>query len=218
MSYIHYTSPYSADLRAKPITSYVRFLHAYPGALSADIYVNGTLIYRNIGYGSFTPYLPVSPGSLNITVFPQGQFQRPLSSTTVILPAQSIFTLAITGSPGNASILTISDPIAPIPPGTVMVRTVHLSPDSPRLDMTLPCGKSQFPNMGFKNVSNYIPFNPGTYIFEADVAGSGELALFAPHINLKPNRFYTFYVVGMSAVTPPLQVLIPLDGNSYIKF
>ncbi len=196
--------------------SYVRFLHASPGAPNVDIYSNGTLVASNLPYRGFTEYLTAPPGNYSIRVFPAGQKVNPVLDTNAVIQPGTIYTAAITGRVPDLSILPVPEPITPIPSGRLNLRFVHLSPDAPAVDVTLPNGTKLFTNISFKQIANYIPVRPGTYTFQLRIAGTNRVILTVPNMNLKPNRFYTLYAVGLAAGNPPLQLLVPLDGNSYL--
>lgn len=70
-----------------------------------------------------------------------------------------------------------------------------------------------FTNVSYKEVEDYIPLRPGTYTLEVKPTGSEEIVLFVPNVKLTPDRFYTIYAIGLVENTPPLQVVIPFDGN-----
>jgi len=198
--------------------SYIRILHASPDAPAVDVYANDMLIARNLSYKFFTEYLNVVPGNYNIRVFPTGNTTNPVIDTNLSIPANSIYTVAASGVLSNIGLFPISEPIMAVPPGKLFLRFVHLSPDAPDVDVVLPDGYVLFSNIGYKGVTNYIPVNPGTYTVYVNPTGTNKPVLYVPNITLNSGKFYTIYAVGLAQGSPPLQVLIPLDGNSYIKF
>lgn len=201
---------------AAPV-SYVRVLHAAPGAPPVDIYLNNRLIIRRLSYKDFSVYLPVSNGNYNIKVYPAGTTQNPVIDTNLEIPAKAIFTIAAIGTLPNLSLQPILEPIIPTEPGKVYIRFVHLSPNTPSVNLTLSDGTVLFKNLQYKEVADYIRVDPGTYSFELRLTSSNERILYVPNQHLRPNRIYTFYAVGLADKTPPLQALIPLDGNTYLK-
>ncbi|WP_099189121.1 DUF4397 domain-containing protein [Tepidibacter mesophilus] len=208
--------PYMPHIRqVKP--SHIRVLHASPDAPPVDIYANNNLIAKNIPYKSFTPYISVPPGNYVISVFASGTKQNPVLVKNIQIPNDTIATVAATGYVSDLDLLPILEPIEPIPTNKTMIRFIHLSPNTPNVDITLPNGAILFEDVEYEEVTEYIPVPPGNYTVEAKVAGTDQTALIVPNINLKPNRFYSIYAVGFLNDKPPLQVLIPLDGNSYIK-
>lgn len=197
--------------------SYIRVLHAVPNAPAVDVYANGIPIARNLGYRGFTEYQAVKPGTYNIEIYPAGRRDTPVLRTTATLPGQSIFTIAAVGQLPNISLLPIASPKTTVPPGMAMVRFSHLSPTAPNVDITLPDGTVIFSDVRFKETENYIPVPAGTYRLQARIAGTDQVVLDVPNINLGAGKYYTVYAVGLPGSQPPLQVLIPLDGPSYIN-
>jgi hypothetical protein len=198
--------------------AYIRILHASPDAPGVDVYANNNLVARNLTYKSFTEYTEIVPGQYNIKVFPAGSTSNPVIDTNITVPPNSIFTVAAVGTLSAISLQPISEPILAIPPGKLYVRFAHLSPDAPNVDITLADGTILFRNVGFRGVADYIPVNQGTYTIYVKLTGTDKTVLYVPNIRLTAGRFYTIYAVGLASGSPPLQVLIPLDGNSYIKF
>ncbi len=213
-----YYFPYSMISMRKPLTSYIRILHASPDAPAVDIYANNSLIAKNLPYKGFTPYLSLPAGTYNIKVFPTGKKTNPVLSKNLNIPGNSIFTVAAINKLADIDLFPIMEPTNSIPPNKTMIRFVHLSPNAPSVDITSPNGNKLFENVSFKEITNYIPVSSGTYILEVRPTGTEDIVLYVPNINLKPNRFYSVYAVGLVDEKPPLQALIPLDGNSYLKF
>lgn len=200
------------------IHSYVRFLHASPNTPNIDILINNKDISTNLSYKDFTEYLPVYPGRYNIKVFPTGNRTKVLIDTDITIPPGSIFTISVVGKLEDISIYPILDPRMPIPMGKVCLRFVHLSPETPPVDVRLSNGVLLFSNIGYKQVTNYILLDPSTYEFDIYIAGTNKRILYVPNMSLSSDRFYSIYLVGLLRQEPSLQVLIPLDGNSYLKF
>jgi hypothetical protein len=93
------------------------------------------------------------------------------------------------------------------------VRFVHLSPNAPAVDVTLPDGKKLFSNISFKERSNYISVAPGTYTLQVRPAGSDQVVLSVPGVRLAPGTIYTVYAVGLAGEQPPLDALLAVDGD-----
>lgn len=218
---MYFNSEYEPEFsfyRQRPAVSYIRVLHASPDAPAVDVYANGGLIARNLSFKGFTPYLRVIPGNYNIRVFPTGKKANPVLDTFFRIPPQSIFTLVAGGRLENIGLFAVADPVTPIPDNKALIRFAHMSPNAPNVDITLPDGKVLFKNVAFRQVTKYIPVDAGNYTLQARPTETNQVALNVPNINLKPRHIYTVYAVGLVGETPPLQVLIPLDGSTYIKF
>lgn len=196
--------------------SYVRILHASPDAPPVDIYANDKLLASNVAYKSFTEYYSLSPDVYNIKVYPTGQRQNPVIDRDIRIPPSGIYTVAAINKLSDITLYPILDTPMPLPNGTVYLRFIHLSPGAPNVDVRLANGTTLFEDVAYKEVTDYIPVNPGTYAFNVYPTGTDDSVLYVPNATLKANRFYSVYAVGLAGGQPPLQALIPLDGNSYL--
>lgn len=209
-----YNCPY---YRMRQIKSYIRVLHASPEAPAVDVYANEKPIAKNLAYRGFTPYITVTPGEYRIKVFPAGKTTGALIDTTLNIPGESIFTVAAIGKFPNISLFPIPEPRRSVAPGKLFVRFANLSPDAPAVDVTTPDGKKLFEDVSYKEVADYIELNPETYIINIKPAGTDRTILYVPNIRLTEGRLYTIYMIGLAGGRPSLQVLIPLDGSSYLR-
>lgn len=199
--------------------SYIRLLHASPGAVAVDVYANSSLIASGLSYKGFTEYLQVVPGKYNIKIFATGTTGQALVDTEVEVPVQSIVTAAVTGISPNINIKAFFEPVLQIPAGKLYLRFANLVPDGPDLDLVLSDGTMLFEDVSYGAAASYIAVFPNVYVFYLQQTGTNKSLLYVPNIQLLPGRFYTIYAVGQikGNGNTPLQVLVPLDGNSYIK-
>lgn len=198
-------------------TTYARIFHASPDAPPVDVYINNRPVVSNLRYRSFTEYLPLPPGVSNVKVFPAGRTTNPVINTNVNIPPNTILTVAAINELKDISLYPIEDTPKPIPMDKVYIRVGHLSPNAPAVDVRLPNGRNLFEDVEYKEITDYKLVEPGEYTLNLYTTGTDKRVLHVPNINLKPNRFYTVYAIGLVGERPPLQVVIPLDGNSYIK-
>lgn len=213
-----YSQYYDFTIAAREeAVSYIRLLHAAPGAPNVDVYANQNLIARNLGYRGFTPYLKVAPGTYNVRVFPAGQTANPVITRDITLNASEIYTAAAIGTVPNLDILVVPDVRVPFMPGRANVRFVHLSPNAPAVDVYTPDGTVLFRNVAYRQISNYIPVVPGRHTIYVRPTGTANPVLYVPNIVLEAQKNYTIYAIGLVGGTPGLQVLIPLDGSTYIR-
>jgi hypothetical protein len=197
-------------------TSHVRFLHASPDSQGVDVYVNNIPIERNLTYKEFTKYFPLAGGLYNIKVYPSGQSQNPLINRNVNIPPRTIFTLAVSGMKEDLELFLAPEPQIQRFPQETYVRFIHLSPNAPSVDIFLATGAKLFEDVEYKEITNYMMMRPGVYEFQFKETGTNNMILQVPNANLRAGNIYTIYIVGLEDGRPPLQVLIPLDGGSYI--
>ncbi|KEI76570.1 hypothetical protein N486_12705 [Clostridium botulinum B2 128] len=195
-------------------TSHIRILHATPDAPAVDIYINNNLISKGLSYKGFTEYMPLISRVYNIKVFPTDKKDVPVINKNIFIPPNSIYTIAATNFLKNIALFPILDKkLDNKNPNKAYVRFVHLSPNAPKLDFYMN-GKEIFNNIDYKNITNYSSVDPKNYTLSLKIANTENTILTSPNANLK---YYTVYAVGLANGKPSLQVLIPLDGNSYIR-
>ena len=190
---------------------YVRVMHTVPNAPNVDIYVDDEMIIDNLAYGDFTNYLPVQEGTYKVTLYVTGTEDNPIVANMLPVEANEMLTVAAVGTPDNISLLSITDAGSDIVPGTVMVRFIHLSPDAPAVDITLPDGTVIFPNVAFKQITPYIAADPMELTLQVRPAGSSDIVLEIPNVPLTENSLNTIYAVGLLQGDPQLEVLLTMD-------
>ena len=209
--------PCNKQYRVAQTSSYIRILHASPDAPGVDVYVNNVLTASDVTYKEFTPYVPLAGGLYNIKAYRTGTKVNPVINTNVNIPPSSIFTLAVTGMLKDIALTLVQEPPIQRLPSETFIRFAHLSPDTPHVDITLRNGEKLFSDVEYKEVTDYIPVKPGTYEIQARLAGTNNVILTVPNMNLRAGNIYTVYAVGLLNGKPGLQVLIPLDGSTYLK-
>lgn len=212
-----YRGYYNGYDAMRPAVAYLRLLHASPGTSAVDVYANSSLIASGLSYRGFTEYLQVIPGKYIIKVFPTGTTGTALVETEVEVPVQSIVTAAVIGASPSIGVKAFFEPVLQIPAGKLYMRFANLVPDSPGLDLVLSDGTALFEDVSYGAAASYIAVFPNTYTFYLQQTGTDKRLLYVPNIQLMPGRFYTVYAIGQVKGNTPLQVLVPLDGNSYIK-
>lgn len=197
--------------------SFIRIFHASPDAPAVDIYANGTVIAQGLAYKQLTDYLQLMPGSYRIQVFAAGQTTNPVIDTALTVPQNSAFTIAAIGRLADISLLPIPEIYMPhLLMGITdnsYVRFVHLSPNAPAVDITLPDGTVIFENVSYKQFTDYIGLAPGTYTLQVRPTGSTQVVLTIPNVTFEPEGIYSVFAVGLVGDTPPLEAVLATDGD-----
>lgn len=191
--------------------SYVRVLHAVPDAPNVDVYANDKLIASNLSYGEYTDYIPINPGTYEITLFKAGSDDLPVLMNIFNVPLNSIYTIAAVGTLSNLGFLAIVDANMQSDPKKAMIRFAHLSPNAPAVDITLPNGTVLFGNVSYKQLTPYISVAPMNYTLQVRLAGTPTVVLTVPNVKLDANKFYTVYAIGLVGKTPELEALLLTD-------
>lgn len=190
--------------------SFVRVLHASPNAPAVDIYVDDSPFLEDLAYTELSDYYMVPVGDYRITVYPSGETMNPVIESDVSVPEFSIVTLAAIGTLPDISILPVTEPMNETMNGDndTCVRFVHLSPNAPSVDIRLPDGTVVFGNVAYREFTDYECVPEDTYTFEVVPAGTDDVVLRVPDVELSRQMLYTVYAVGLVGDEPELEVLL----------
>jgi hypothetical protein len=185
----------------------IRVLHASPDAPNVDVYIDGKRFASDVAYEGVSPYLTVPAGKHRLQVFPAGKQSGALIDSTIQLKPEQHYTIAVAGDLRNIRPLVIPDAQKGAKPGFSRLKIVHLSPDAPGVDVTLPSGKVLIGHLTFRKISPYLQVTPGTRDLQLRRAGTQEVLLQVPRIKFDPNVTYTLYIIGRVGGEPKLESL-----------
>ena len=189
----------------------IRYLNVLPSQKSVDIYVNNKLLYSDVKYKSFTPYIYMENRSYKIDIYEAGT-KNILIRTTFIIPDESLFTLAISGNIGQEALIIVDEDIEQKSSNSqAVVRFVNLSPDLPIADI-FNNDKPIVDNIDYKDQTIYEYLNPGVYIISVKGNLNGD-DLVTTNIQFKTDRIYSIYIIGD---IPNVELLQSVDGNTYV--
>ncbi len=191
---------------------YVRVIHTVPDAPNVDIYANDKLIVSNLAYGKYTDYLTVPKGNYKISLYVAGTKDSPVLSEMLTVNNNSKLTVAAIGNLSDIELRQIMDANEVNKNGKAMIRFLHLSPNAPAVDITLPDGTVIFGNVSFDHITPYIDVMPMNYTLQVRVAGTDNVVLTVPNLNLDADKYYSVYAIGLVGTKPELQALFIQDG------
>ncbi|MCQ4725593.1 DUF4397 domain-containing protein [Anaerotignum faecicola] len=199
--------------------AYLRFLHALPNdpPLNVDVYINGKLIVKNLKFEDFTEYITLKAGSYIIQVFPTGNHLEQLVDMRIVLEKEEIATAAIVGTVSEVQVEIFSDGPMPIDPECAFMRFINLSPDSGGVNIYIDDTPVVY-DLNFMEVTSYLSLIPGRHTMKVELDSTKEIVVSHPNMVLKGGNYYTTYVVGFAYGRPYIEVLIPLEGTSYLRF
>ena len=189
----------------------IRYLNVLPSQKSVDIYVNNKLLYSDVKYKSFTPYIYMENRSYKIDIYEAGT-KNILIRTTFIITDESLFTLAISGNIGQEALIIVDEDIEQKSSNSqAVVRFVNLSPDLPIADI-FNNDKPIVDNIDYKDQTIYEYLNPGGYTISVKGNLNGD-DLVTTNIQFKTDRIYSIYIIGD---IPNVELLQSVDGNTYV--
>lgn len=195
--------------------SFVRVLHAVPGAPAVDVWIDGGLVIENLSFGEISDYLSMPSGSYDVEVFETGTTTTPIiDAPGVVFASGQDYTIAARLD-GTDAVPEIYEDNNTLPAdGKVHVRFIHLSPDAPAVDVAVTGGPDLFTNVAYADSTEYLEVDPGTYDLEVRQAGTSIVALPLPGISLQSDTVYTVFAVGEAAATPAtLDALLAADAG-----
>lgn len=202
--------------------SYVRLLHASPKAPSVNVFIDDKLLVKGFEYREFTDYVKLYPKTYNIKIYKSSNPKELLYETDFELKDNKIFTIAAVGEfPSDFKLFPIEENYTEnqnLDSTKTKFRVVNLIPNQSNLDITLGNGTVLFRDVMYMEVENYIELTPRSYTFNITLTNTNIDILYVPNINLKMDRFYTMYIIGLIDDKPSPQVLVPLDGITYLNF
>lgn len=177
-------------------------VNASPNGGSVDAAVNGTAFANNIMYPGNSGYKEVRTGNINITVTPSGSTTKIIDGTLATEANASYTLYVVDSSHERRGSITRDDLTAP-GAGKAKVRLLHLSPNSPAVDITS-SGSGTFTssNRSFNDVSwnssfaSFTEVNAGAITLQAKAAGTSTVLVTFPVLNLEAGGIYTIMVKG----------------------
>ena len=197
--------------------SYIRFFHAVPNRGPVDIYINGRRVAKNLNYRHFTEYMKAFPGYYRVAVFPAGNITTPLFINYMNLIGYRIYTGVIAGNSEDASLEMINDNRRYLKKDTAYVRFVQMSENAPAMDVYVDDSLA-IADLNYKEVSRYMAISPGSHNIKLRDYLSGAVLMEDPDMTVRGGKAYTVYIVGDVKDRTGLQVIIPLEGTTYLQF
>ena len=190
----------------------VRVVHASPDAPAVDVWVNGNVAFSNAPFKGITVYAALDTGSYQVQVTPTGATEPVVIDATLDLAGGTDYTVVAVGQLANIEPLVLVDNNSAPAAGKAHVRFVHASPDAPAVDIAVTGGPVLFSNVPFKGVGDYLPVDAGTYDLEARVAGTQDVALSVPGVQLNEGTVYTIFAMGLVGGEPALTAVPSVDA------
>lgn len=191
---------------------YVRVLHAVPNAPAVDIYANDNILIKNLEFGGLTKYIPIPEGSYKISIYATGDTKNPVIEAILDVVKNKIITVAAIGMLEDIDLIGIYDTAENNSEENAMVRFIHLSPNAPAVDITLPDGTVLFENVAYMGITPYISVPEGEYTLQVRPTGTDTVVLTVPDVELEGGNVYSVYALGLVGETPALRALLAQDG------
>jgi hypothetical protein len=203
--------------------SQVRVVTASPDAPRLDIYQGSNPLAHNLGFGTVTSYIPLSPGSDTIAANTTGTRQL-LSVSKTNFASSGQYTVLIGNSAANMQQITLTDQSQPAPAGEIALRFIDQATRVAASDIYLvPAGQKLttitplVTNLLFGGNTGYLNIPTGTYslvmLSTGTVPSSAIAAPYTgPQVTYSAGSAHTVILIDQQLPsTPGLQVITASD-------
>ena len=194
------------------LQSKIRLLHAIPSAPAVDIYLNGTLLGKNIAFSDITCYENIAAGNYEVQLYKTGTYDKPLITSNIDILPKSSHTINVVTLGGNINIFPLNDANVKGQITNCFLRFIHLSPNAPLVSLSLSNDTVLFGNVEYLETTGYYPLSPAIYDFKVSLSSLAGLYKYINDKELKNGRFYTIYIIGLLNKNPGLGYLLVEDG------
>jgi hypothetical protein len=184
----------------------VRILHTSHDSPNIDIYLNGKRMIRDLPFKNVSTNLALRAGKYHIDIYPTGNMVDSILNKKVTVEAGKSYLLATIDHVKKMRLLVFNNQPM-VTANEAKVRFIHLSADTPSLDIAVKDRDVIFPKVSYKHVTEYIGLTPMTVDLETREAGSKAVVLPLSKVHFKANESYTIVFLGLSKDKPELQFI-----------
>jgi len=178
----------------------INVIHASPDAPAVDIYLDGAIAVEGLEFGAFTGWVAVPAGEHQVQVAAAGSDpSTAVIDATVELTGDAAYHIAATGHLADITPQIYQVNLAPFAASgdpMARVRVIHTSPDAPAVDIAVKGGDVLISNLAFPDASDALDVPAGAYDLEVRPAGTTDVALDLPGVNLESGMVYDVFAIG----------------------
>ncbi len=177
--------------------SNLRVIHTSYDAPAVDVQLDGSVAISDLAYGISSGYAEIESGNHNVKVTPTGAVEPVVIDADVTVEAEKFYTVFAAGALSSIAPVVVEDD-RNVNSMKARIRFAHMAPDAPAVDIKLNNGAGPvvFGNKAFKEVSEYVEVDGGSYIFAVTAANStNEVVVFDP-ITVENGKLYTVVAHG----------------------
>ncbi|HEX6913738.1 MAG TPA: DUF4397 domain-containing protein [Chitinophagaceae bacterium] len=182
-------------------------VNASPNGSNIDASANGTVIVSNLAYPNNSGYKTLASGNANIIVTETGTTNQILNGT-MVLEANTAYTFYVVDSAHKRKASFTRDDRTPPAAGKAKVRLVHLSPNTPAIDVTINgSSNAAFTNRSFNDIAASGMYHAFTEVdaagltLQVKLAGTSTVLATLPPLTLVAGKIYTVVIRGFNGGT-----------------
>ena len=176
----------------------VTVIHASPDAPAVDVYVDGTLALENLAFGAASGWVALPAGEHQVQVSATGTpADQAVIDATLALEEDAAYEVAAVGLVAEITAAVNQVNLSELGEDEARIRVVHASPDAPAVDIAVTDGDVLFGELAFPDASGTRTVPAGSYDLEVRVAGTTDVALALPGVELEAGMVYSVYAIGL---------------------
>jgi len=183
----------------------VGFVNGAPDEEPVDIYVDGELIVESLAYGDVTEGYDLPSGSAKMIMSRAGEgITEPILEKTTRWDAGAAYVVAAVNQPERANddgqliLRTWRLDQGNVEEGSGLVQLLHISPDTPSVDVAVENGDVLLADTGFGDLSASVEVQSGDYTLEMRPAGSEEVVQTVDDVPIQADKVCT--VIGLGFI------------------
>lgn len=178
----------------------INVIHASPDAPAVDVYLDGAKALTGLEFGKTSGWVAVPAGEHQVQVTATGAaVDTAVIDAKVTLEGGAAYEVAATGLLASITPAINQVNLSAIADGSARIRVIHASPDAPAVDVAVTGGDVLVPNLAFPAASPYLEVPAGSYDLEVRPAGTMDVALPLPGVQLEAGIVYSVYAIGQLA-------------------
>jgi hypothetical protein len=193
------------------IGALVGFVNGWPDEGPVDVYVDGKLVVESLVYGEVTEGFELSAGSAKVAVSPAGEgLDAAVLEKTTRWDAGAAYIVAAISQPDEAEeaiLRTWRLDQGDVAADSGLVQLLHISPDTPSVDVAVADGDVLLADTGFGDLSASVEVQSGDYTLEMQPAGSGEAVQTVEDVPVEADRVCTVIGLGFLADDGQLDIV-----------
>jgi hypothetical protein len=175
----------------------ISVVHASPDAPNVDIYLDGEQVLGDLGFGWWSDWLTIPAGEHQVQVTAAGAaLDTAVIDATVTVEAGMGYQIAATGHLADITPQIYPIDFSTLEDGNARINVVHAVPDAPAVDVAVTGGDVLVGELSFPNASDFLDVPAGTYDLEVRVAGTEDVALPLPGVEIEAGSLYNVYAIG----------------------
>jgi hypothetical protein len=182
-------------------TAMIRVLHGSPDAPNVDVYADGSKILSDVPFGTLSDYLSVPAKTYAVRVCATGTDGTVDANCPIIADltfnAGKKYTIAASDLVAQIKANVFVDGGSPVD-GKAKVRVVHLSADTPAVDVLTQDGSAKVvENLSYPDATGYLALAPGSYDLKVCAHADNSVCPLDPAaLDLASGTAYSVFAIG----------------------